>query len=84
MINQQDIYTLLKTLDRCNEISKMMDDIIRITLVADIPAAGRTRILATHLQAFFDCKRKTQAIEDRLVLEFEHLEIEPILEQLST
>ena len=83
-MNQQDIDTLLEILDRCKEISKMMDDIIRITLVADIPDVDKERIIRTHTRALYECKSKTCSIEDLLVLEFEHLEIEPILEQLST
>lgn len=80
MINQETAATLLEKLDKNKKEIEIILDRISIFDVEDAYYEKLVQTLVSSLEAKEEYSR---IIQDLLVLEFEHLEIEPILEQLS-
>ena len=80
MINQETAATLLEKLDKNKkEIEIILD---RISIF-DIEDAYYDKLVQTLVCLLEAKEAYSRIIQAQLVLEFEHLEIEPILEQLS-
>lgn len=81
MINQETAATLLEKLDKNKKEIEIILDRLSIFDIQDAYYEKIVRALVYSLEAE---EAYSQIIQDLLVLEYEHLEIEPILEQLST
>jgi len=80
MINQETAATLLEKLDKNKkEIEIILD---RISIF-DIEDAYYDKLVQTIVCLLEAKEAYSRIIQEQLVLEYEHLEIEPILEQLS-
>lgn len=84
MIDQKTVDTLLEELDQYKkEIGLLTHLLFIVKFVEDIPDAYREEITKMLYHFLDNRKADCRIIQDILVLEYEHLEIEPILESLN-